>query len=430
MTVSALRGLQVVRRRLDNGVVALARQARTTPSVTIQAAVHAGSGYDPPGRPGVAHFLSRVLDRGTARRSADEIADELDRRGVALTIGVTRHQLSLSCTCLSGDVEPIVELIADIVRNPVFPEQEIDTRRGEILTSIQQDADNPAAVASEVLMEHLYPAGHPYGRRAKGTPEIVGEIDRAALDEFHRERVVPGSLSVALVGDVDPTFSLELADRFLGDWKGGRPGRLVPPDAPASATRRRIVRSMMNKSQADIAYGFVTVARSDPGYHAAAVMNNVLGQYALGGRLGDEIRERLGMAYYIFSSLDANVGRGPLVIRAGVDARNVDRTIEAIDREIASVTARGMSEREVVDSKQFLIASIPRTLETNAAIAAFLQMAEFFDLGLDYDLRLPGLIAGVTREQSNEAARDLLHVDRATMVVAGPYAGEVPGEAA
>jgi zinc protease len=159
-------------------------------------------------------------------------------------------------------------------------------------------------------------------------------------------------------------------------------------------------------------------------------MNNVLGQYALGGRLGDEIRERLGMAYYIFSSLDANVGRGPLVIRAGVDARNVDRTIEAIDREIASVTARGMSEREVVDSKQFLIASIPRTLETNAAIAAFLQMAEFFDLGLDYDLRLPGLIAGVTREQSNEAARDLLHVDRATMVVAGPYAGEVPGEAA
>jgi zinc protease len=421
MTVAARRGLQPVRRELANGVAVLAKHARTTPSVTLQASLHAGSAYDPPARHGLAHFVSRVIDRGTWRRSAEDIADELDRRGVSLTIGVTRHQLSLACTCLADDVAHIFELMADIIRNPTFPEREIETRRGEILTSLRQDADNPAVVASETLMERLYPGGHPYGRRAKGTPAIVGDIDRAALLAFHRERCLAGSLSVAIVGDLEPALAHELAERFLGGWPGGRPERIVPPFAPRSVARERIVHPMMNKAQADVAYGFVTLAREDPGYYAAAVMNNVLGQYALGGRLGDEIRERLGMAYYIYSSLDANVGRGPLVIRAGVHPRNVDRTIAAIDAEITAIVSHGMTEREVADSRQYLIGSIPRTLETNAAIAAFLQQVEFFDLGPDFDVRLPDIIAGVTADQVNDSARELLAADRATIVIAGPY---------
>jgi zinc protease len=431
MTVAAQRGLQVVRRQLASGVVGLAKQARTTPSVTIHASLDAGSAYDPQGRHGLAHFLARVIDRGTFRRSAHGIADELDSRGVSLTIGVTRHQLSLVCTCLTDDIEPILELMTDIIRNPAFPETEIETRRGEILTAIQQDADNPAVVATEELMERLYPGGHPYGRRTRGTSAIVAGIDRDELAGFHRGRARGGALTMAIVGDVEPARALDLVERFLGDWEGGAPERLIPPAAARETTRQRIVRPMMNKAQADIAYGFVAMARTDPGYHAAAVMNNVLGQYALGGRLGDEIRERLGMAYYIFSALDANIGRGPLVIRAGVNPRNVDRTIDAIDREVAAIASRGMSDREVADSKQYLMASIPRTLETNAAIAAFLQMLELFQLGLDYDLRLPGLIADVTAEQANQAARELLDKERATIVIAGPYDGERPsGEAA
>jgi zinc protease len=431
MSVAARHGLQAVRRELENGVVVLAKQARTTPAVTIQASLHAGSAYDPPGREGLAHFVSRLIDRGTAARSADEIADELDRRGVSLAIGVTRHQLSLTCTCLTDDVEPVFEVMADIMRNPVFPESEIETRRGEVLTAIQQDADNPAVVASETLMERLYPAGHPYGRRARGTSATVRTFDRTALARFHRERCAAGCLSVAIVGDVDAARALELAGRFLADWNRSTPVRLVPPSVPESVGRDRTVTTMMNKAQADIAYGFVTVARKDPRYYAAAVMNNVLGQYALGGRLGDQIRERLGMAYYIFSSLDANIGRGPLVVRAGVDPRNVDRTIDAIDAEVRSISSRGMTDREVADSKQYLIASIPRTLETNVAIAAFLQLAEFFELGVDYDVRMPDLIAQVTGEQANQAARELLNTERATIAIAGPYeAGDQTGEAA
>jgi len=178
---------------------------------------------------------------------------------------------------------------------------------------------------------------------------------------------------------------------------------------------------MMNKAQADIAYGFTTIARRDPAYYAYWLMNNVFGQYSLGGRLGDSIRERQGMAYYASSSLDANVVEGPLVVRAGVSPANVDRAVASIDEEVARLAGEGVTEKELDESRRFLIGSIPRALETNAAIANFLQNAEFFELGLDYDVRLPELLSAVTVDEVNAAARHAVAVDRATIVIAGPY---------
>jgi zinc protease len=194
----------------------------------------------------------------------------------------------------------------------------------------------------------------------------------------------------------------------------------LPPARPAAA-RQRLVIPMMNKSQADIAYGFVAIARRDPAYYAFWLMNNAFGQYSIGGRLGDSIRERQGMAYYVSSALDANVIAGPLVIRAGVSPANVDRAVASIDDEIARLIRDGLTVKELDESRRYLIGSIPRSLETNAAIANFLQTGEFFGLGLDYDARLPDLLGAVTLDDANAAARRALDPDRATVVIAGPY---------
>jgi zinc protease len=180
---------------------------------------------------------------------------------------------------------------------------------------------------------------------------------------------------------------------------------------------------MMNKSQTDIAYGFTSIARSDPAYYAYSLMNNILGQYSLGGRLGDSIRERQGMAYYVSSALDANVIPGPLMIRAGVNPSNVERAVQSIDAELTALIASGPTAEEVAESKQYLIGSMPRTLETNAGIASFLQTIERFDLGLDYDVRMPGLLRAVSRDEVHEAAKRALDPSKAAIVVAGPYDG-------
>jgi zinc protease len=176
----------------------------------------------------------------------------------------------------------------------------------------------------------------------------------------------------------------------------------------------------MNKAQADVVYGCVGIRRSDPDYTAMSVMNNALGQYAIGGRLGDSIRERQGMAYYVFSGFEANVAPGPLVVRAGVSPVNVERAIASIDEELERMTLEGVTPAELDDAKRYLVGSMPRTLETNGGIAAFLHTADFYDLGLDYDERLPGLIEAVTLDEVLGVARAFLVPARASIVVAGP----------
>jgi zinc protease len=421
MSPVAVPGLSPYRAVLPNGIVVLLKECPTTPSVTIHAAIRAGSVHEPDGLPGLAHFLSRVIDRGTAGRSAEAIAEELDSCGVTLNVSVTRHLLLITCACLSEDFHRLLALIADVLRRPVFPEGEIETRRGEIVTALRQDEDNPAARAMRGLFGLLYPDGHPYGRPLKGTIESITRIDREALVAFHRARVVPSSLALAVVGDVTNEGALEAVDRAFAGWPGPAVAPRVLPPVVRPAGRRRLVFPMMNKAQADVAYGFATIPRADAGYYALWMMNNILGQYGLGGRLGDNIRERQGMAYYAFSSCEPSVAEAPLIIRAGVDATNVDRAVAAIDEEVARMGRQGATAEELAETRDYLVGSLPRMLETNEGIASFLQLIESFDLGLDYDQRLPDLLGAVTLDQVRETAARFLDPARAAVVVAGPY---------
>src|SRR4051794_29469519 len=159
---SRVAGLTPTRRVLDNGVVLIAKETRTTPAVAIHLSMHAGSICDPADALGATWLLSRVIDRGTAFHSGAEIAEDLDSRGVTLTITVSRHAMSLACTCLAEDFEPVFALIGEMLISPTLPDEEIAKRKGEVITAIRQDEDNPLIRAGEALMALLYPNGHPY----------------------------------------------------------------------------------------------------------------------------------------------------------------------------------------------------------------------------------------------------------------------------
>jgi zinc protease len=430
MTLAVHRGLSPVRAVLDNGAVITAKQTPTTPAVTIHLGFLAGSVYDPAAATGLAHFVSRVIDRGTRTRSAAVLAEELDRRGVSLSTMINRHVLALICTCLVEDLPDVLALVADIAMNPVFPDEEAATKRGEVVTLIRQDEDNPAVMATEGLLHDLYGPHHGYGRRPRGTVETVGSISAEALRRFHADRIRPSVMSLVLVGDIDPLQAIDAGRRAFEGWAApvAADVRLATP--VPDATRRMRTIPMMNKAQTDIAYGFISIRRSDPAYYGYWLLNNILGQYAIGGRLGDSIRERQGMAYYVFSALDANLIPGPLMVRAGVSPENVERAIASIDAEVSQLASEGPTDRELTESRQYLIWSMPRTLETNLGIASFLQTSEFFGLGPDYDLRVPGLLHAVSRDAVHDAARQALDPQRATIVVAGPYSGRETTQAA
>jgi zinc protease len=299
----------------------------------------------------------------------------------------------------------------------------VRTRRAELLTGIQEAADDPGAVAVDALNAALYPDGHPLGRPVRGNAAAVEALERGDLAAFHLRYFVPGATTVVAVGDVEADAMADRIASELGDWNGTPTSIPVLPTPAPRTERLLVVKAMPDKSQADIAYGFVGLARQDPDYYAALVMNNALGQYALGGRLGDSIRERQGMAYYVFSQLDAGLDAGPLMVRAGVSAANVERTIASIDSELGAVLAAGFTRAEVDDAKRYLIGSLPRQLETNAGIAGFLLSAAVYGLGIDHDVRLPQRIGEVTFDDVMRVARRLLDPARAVVAVAGPWTG-------
>jgi zinc protease len=414
------RGLTPARAVLDNGVVILAQENGTTPVIALNATFRTGSVSDPPDLPGVAYLTRRTIDRGTERRSAGDIAGALDDRGVSLRVSVSRHTFTLSCVCLTEDFQNVLALLADIARRPVFPAEEIEKRRLEAITSLREGQDDPSIVAIDMLHEMLYGAAHPYGRSAKGTVAGLEATRREHLVSFHSRFLVPSMLGLAVVGDVRPGAAIGSAARVFEDWRGPaveeEPVR-PPPPGPVRSVRSRV---MVGKSQSDIGYGFTSIRRLDPRYYAYWMMNNVLGQFGLGGRLADNIRERQGMAYYAYSTLDATVGEGPLLIRAGVDPHDVERALEAIDTEVRALGTEGPTPAELEDTRRSLVGSIPRMLETSEGIAEFLQHTERFGLGLDYDRRLPSILQRVSLEQVYEAARDLLDPRRAAVAVAGP----------
>ena len=412
--------LTPVRQTLPNGVVVIAQENHTTAAVSLVAAMNAGGYDDAQNREGTAALVARVLDRGTLSRTADQIADDLDGCGASVTVSAGRHQIAVSATCLADDFARVLAIVADTLAHPVFPERDVTTRRAELITTIRQEEDDPASVAVNRLVRELY-GSHPYARMVRGTVESAEAITRDDLVRFHQQRFTPSALVVVVVGSLPVEAMIASVSAAMGTWAPGvaSPARQVP-DADVAATRRHVDIPMRDKSQSDVAYGFMGIRRSDAGYMAASVMNNALGQYALGGRLGDSIRERQGMAYYVFSSLDAGLGPGAVMVRAGVSAENVARTIASIDHEIALVVGEGFTEKEIAESRQYLVGSLPRQLETNGGIASFLLNAEFFGLGLDYDRRLPDLIRAVTRDAAIDAARRLLDPARALVVVAGP----------
>jgi zinc protease len=423
--MTAPRGLAPVRTVLTNGVRLLVQPSRVTPAVTVSLSIEAGSVNDPAGLAGVAHFLSKVIDRGAGSLTAEEIADEFDRRGASLAVSVNRHALTLLVTCLAEDFAPVLRLLGEIVMRPALPEAEVALRRGEVLTLLRQDQDSPATVALERVLAELYGADHAYGRPSRGTADSVERIDRAALAAFHETHVGPSATTLAVVGDVDPSFARDAVADVFGAWTASVASAPALIAAAPSSARRTVVVPMPHKAQADISYGFITIARNDPAFMAAWVMNNILGQYAMGGRLGENIRERQGMAYYAMTQFDPGVLPSPLIVRAGVDPVNVEKTVASIDAEIASFLADGPTGQEFTESLQYLVGALPRQLETYAAIAKFLQTIEFFGLGLDYDRRLPGLLRAVTRDDVVASARALLDPARATVVVAGPYSGSL-----
>ena len=410
----------ITRVQLSNGITILSRANYESPSVVFSGYLPAGSLFDPDEKLGLADFTASALMRGTARRSFQEIYAALESAGASLGMGGGTHTASFSGRALSEDLDLLFELLAESLRQPVFPEDPVERLRTQLLTGLAIRAQDTGEMASLTFDQIVY-AGHPYSRPDDGLPETVLAITREDLAAFHQKHYGPRGLVIAIVGAVNPNQAVDKVAAVLGDWEN--PAQPVPPELPplsplGSVVKQKVV--IAGKSQADILLGAAGPDRRSTDFLPASLGNNILGQFGMMGRIGEVVREQAGLAYYVQSSLSGGMGPGPWYFSAGVDPLNIDQTISLILKEIARFTGEPVSEQELADSRANYIGRLPLSLESNAGVAAALINLERYDLGLDYYRRYPGLIQSITPENTLETARRYLDPDRLAIAIAGP----------
>lgn len=425
------------RHALDNGLVAIVRPNRSTRSVALRLMLRAGSAFDPPGAAGTAHLAARLFDRGAGGLTGKTLAEEFDALGVSFDARARLDSLDLTIRCLARHLPFALERLHLLASAPDFPADEVEGERARVLTELAEREQDTASQADDLLSAALFPAGHPYREPMPGTRASLGGLDRDRLAAFHRERCGPDGAVFGLAGDFDEQDTVESIRRIFGPWgnaprRGGRGpagGAGAPrpplPRAPGLSEATIVRKPIEGKTQADVAWGFTPrIERLAPDLQAVMVMNTVLGDFGMGGRIGRSVREEAGLAYHASSYVWCGLTAGPIVVRAGVAPEGLKKAIALMRRTVKDFLRRGPQPRELQDAKQALAAAIPRRFETNLGAAALLADAEFQGLGFDFPDRVAALIARVDRAAAHAAAKQYVTPDRSVLVVTGPDVSE------
>ncbi len=414
---------EVRRAVLPSGVRLLTVDRPGSGMVALQALVSAGSRFDV-GRPGLARFVAATLQRGTRSRSAQDLAERLDGMGAALAVLPGLEAVTVTGRALAEDVPTYLDLAAEVLTAPAFPSDEVEKVRGELLTGLRVHEMDTRYAAERAFRRLTFPPGDPHAEPPDGEAAVMKSVDAHALAAFHARRYRPDGTMVVLVGDLRPETAFEQVQAVLGGWASAADGDTADAAiaagrlAPANEPRRETV-TVPGKSQSDLVLGGVAVTRHDPDYYALMLATLILGRQGMMGRVGQRVREEMGLAYYAYVEARAGLLAGPWWARAGVNPADVDRAVEAILEEAARFAREGPTASELADARDFLTGSLAVRLETHAGHAAALAEMEFFGLGLDYLERYPAIIHGVSAEAIRSAAQRFPTLGYA-LAVAGP----------
>lgn len=420
-SIHSLPGADDIHRvELPNGIVVLARANFNSPSVVISGYLLAGGLLDPDEKLGLADFVSSALMRGTQKRDFQKIYDELESVGASFGYNSGTHYAGFGGRSLVEDLPLLLDVMADTLQNPVFPADQVEKLRAQMLTGLAIRAQDTSDMASLTFDQILYD-GHPYSRPDEGWPETVQAITLDDLTEFHRKYYGPRGMVVTVVGAVEPEKAAAEVERILGSWQNE--AQVDAPELPAFEPPTKTVQrhyAIPGKSQSDIVMGTYGPKRSDPEYMSVSLGNNILGQFGLMGRIGDVVREQSGLAYYAHSSLSTGIGPGAWYVSAGVNPSNVDKAIALITQELKRYVDEGVTVEELSDSQANFIGRLPLSLESNGGVAGSLVNIERYDLGLDYFRQYSDLVRAVTVDDVRESAQEYIDPNRLVIATAGP----------
>ena len=410
----------ITRHELPNGIVVLVRENHDSASVLVTGYVRVGACDERAEQAGLAAFTASALMRGATNRAFEQIYEEVESVGASVSVGGGTFTSGFGAKSLVEDLPLTLGVLADVLRHPTFPRDEVEKLRGEILTGLEERAHDTGRRANLAFDELAYPKEHPFSRSAAGYTETIGALDRDDLAEFYAGGYGPQGMRVVIVGAVDTADALAQVENAFGDWQGRTYERVPLPGVPRIAETRERTISIPGKTQSVIVLGYPGPARMEPDFIDASVCNTILGVFGLMGRLGRKVREEQGLAYYSYSRVSGGPGPGPWQVSAGVDPANVEQAVASIRAEIRRMCDELVGEEELADNKAFITGSLPLRLETNGGVAGSILSMERYGLGLDYLQRYTSIIGEITAERVQAVAQRWLDSDAYALAIAGP----------
>ena len=400
-----------------NGLVVYSESLPGARSAALGIYVRTASAHERPERMGISHLLEHMVFKGTERRSARDLALELEVRGGNLDAYTGRDATSYQAHVLDADLPLAVDILTDLVRRPLLRESDLEPERNVILEEIHGVEDTPDDLVFELHAGALWP-DHPYGYSILGTPETLAATSAGDLRCLHQTGYHPGNCVVAAAGNLEHGRLLELLGRegwFDGDAR--QPARRPVPAAPA--TRGLVRWEERDTAQSHVVFGTDTFPLRDPRRFALAILTNVFGG-GMSSRLFQRVREELGLAYAIFAYKNFYQSTGQLGVYVGSQTASADQAVEAIRQEYDRLAREGLPPGELVHGKQQLKGQIMLSLESPAARMGRLAGFSLHDDPYRPLDRMLAEIDAVSADEIASVAAEFFPADRQTVVRLGP----------
>jgi zinc protease len=399
------------------GIEAWLVHERAVPLIAVEFAFVGGAVQDPPGKAGTAALTASLLDAGAGDLDSTAFSDRLERKAIQMNFSAQRDTIHGALRTLTENRDDAFELLRLAVTVPRFDAKDVEISRAQILSLLRRETTSPTDIASRRWWETAF-EGHPYGRPVNGTSETVSAISIADLKSYAHRVLARQNLKIAVVGDIDAETLKVLLDRSFGALPEKPELYPIANVAPRGLGRR--IEVSLDVPQTVVDFGGPGIARQDPDFMAAYLINHILGGGSTDSRLYQEVREKRGLAYSVSDSL---VWLDHAAVMLGGTATRADRageTVDLIEKETRHFAEDGPTAGELVEAKRYLNSAFVLNLDSSTKIAALLVQLELDGFGTDYFSRRTAMIEAVTLDDARRVAKRLLDKGLLVTVVGKP----------
>ena len=406
----------IVRAKFENGIEIALMEYRKAPLLSVIAMFWGGETLDPEGKTGVAGLTADLLRKGTQKRTATQIAEEIDFLGGSLGTGANNDSLTASLYVSTKDTAAGLDLFADVIRNATFPQEELDRERQLQVARLQSLADEPGQVANLVLNQVVFEA-HPYGRSA--TISSLGTITRDDITAYNTGVVRPERMLIVAVGDFKTSEFLAKLKTHFGEWSIAGEAKPLETRKPAPIPKRLVIVDKKDATQTQARWGRIALPRNHPDYFAVQVASGILGG-GFTSRLVDEIRVNQSLTYGIGSSFDMEALGGDFNVSTFTKLETTRKLIDSVEAVLQKAAGKGFTAGEVAKVKGYLAGQYAIRLQTPQALAGQLAAMVFFRLPDDYMTTYITKLKAVPLAELNRVAREHFAPSQLSLILVAP----------